>query len=274
MDIKEKHEKMLYPSVRVRSGTAGGSGTVLYSELVPGEKEEYETYILTNHHVVEGNIKIATKFNSMLGRDVKTDVRTPMDVEFFEWEYTSWTGGTRGIKADIVAYMKELDLALLKLNTMKRADFVVNMFPKDEHRKRLRVFNEVYAVGCGMGHPPVATLGQLNGFDDIIDNQPYICSSAPTIFGNSGGALYLADSGEFIGVPSRITVAGSMFGAGSPITHLSYAIPIWQIYKFIDEEMFEFVYNDATDSKKCTDKRKAKRERDEKQMAIDDSRGA
>jgi len=264
VDIQEKHEKLLYPAVRVRTGTAGGSGTVIYSELTPGEEQEHETYVLTNHHVVGSNIKVETKYNAMLGRDVKKDIRTPVNVEFFEWEYESWTGGTRGVTADIVAYSEELDLALLKLNTMKKAEFVAAMFPRGEEKKRLRFFTPVCAVGCGMGHPPVATYGNLNGFDDIIENQPYFCSSAPTIYGNSGGSLYLADTGELIGVPARITVAGSMFGAGSPITHLSYAIPITSVYKFIEDEIFSFIYDSETDSKECAKKRKEKRDRDEK----------
>jgi len=269
MDIQEKHEKLLYPAVRVRTGVAGGSGTTIYSKPVPGEDKEYETYVLTNHHVVAGNIKVETKYNGMLGRDVKRDMRTPVDVEFFEWEYESWTGGVRGVKADIMAYSEDLDLALLKLNTMKKAEYVATMFPRGEEKKKLRFFSGVYAVGCGMGHPPVATLGQLNGFDDIIDNQPYFCSSAPTIYGNSGGSLYLAESGEFIGVPARITVAGSLFGAGSPITHLSYAIPVGSVYNFLEDEIFSFIFDPETDSVKCEEKRREKRERDERLSEMD-----
>ena len=270
MDNKEKHEKMLYPAVRVRTGTAGGSGTVIYSELVPGEEEEHETYVLTNNHVIKGNVKVETKYDGMLGRDVKKDVRTPVNVEFFDWEYKSWTGGVRGITADIAAYSDEdTDLALLKLKTMKKAEFIGKLFPRGEEKKRLRFFTDVCAVGCGMGHPPVATFGSLNGFDDIIDNQPYFCSSAPTIYGNSGGSLYLADTGELIGVPARITVAGSMFGGGSPISHLSYSIQISTIYKFLEDEMYNFIFDPETDSKQCAENRNKKREREDRLSEAD-----
>ena len=77
-----------------------------------------------------------------------------------------------------------------------------------------------------MGHSPIHTFGHLNGFDDVIDNYPYILSSAPTIFGNSGGSLYVvSENGDekvyFIGVPSRIAVVG-WFGGADAITHMSF----------------------------------------------------
>ena len=53
--IKQKHEEMFYPTVRVRSKQAGGSGTVVYSSK---HKGSVHTYIITNHHVVEKCIDV------------------------------------------------------------------------------------------------------------------------------------------------------------------------------------------------------------------------
>ncbi len=270
MDIKEKHEKILYPTVRVRTTKAGGSGTVIYSKPKPDSEEEYETYVLTNHHVIAENIKVGKKWSTLLQREVQGDVLSDCDVEFFEFEYMSWEGGSRAVKGEIMCYDKDMDLGLLRLKTIKPAKYVAKLFPKGEHRKRLRRFQEVCAVGCGLGHPPIHTFGHLNGFDDIIDNYPYILSSAATIFGNSGGSLYLVETGEFIGVPARIAVTG-IFGSDA-ITHMSFAIPVWTIYKFLDDQMFEFIYDPNYTSKDCEERRRQKRERDEKQMAIDVSR--
>ena len=272
MDIKEKHEKMFYPTVRVRTDKAGGSGTIIYSDLVPGSDSEYETYVLTNNHVIEGNVTVGKEWSTLLQREIKRDTFRECTAEFFEFEYDSWEGGSRMLKADIKCYHKEMDLALLQLISTKKASYVATLFPKDEHKKRLRVFQEVYAVGCGMGHPTIATRGHLNGFSDVIDNHPYIISSAPTIYGNSGGSLYLEETGEFIGVPSRITVAGGMFGGTDAITHMSYAIPVWSVYKFLEDQIFDFIFKPDKSSKECMIERKAKRERDERQMAVDVSR--
>jgi len=270
MDIQEKHEKMFYPTVRIRAEKAMGSGTVIYSDKVPGE-DIYETYVLTNCHVVDDNIKVVDEWSTLLKRNVKRDTLKECEAEFFEFEYGSWEGGSRVVKADIQCYHKEIDLALLKLQSSKKCDHVAALFPPDEQKGRLRVFMKVYAVGCGLGHSTLATEGQLNGFNDVIDNHPYILSSAPTIFGNSGGSLYLAETGELIGVPARIAVIPAFFGVDA-ITHLSFSIPIWTIYKFLDDQVFDFIYKEDKDSISCAKERKIKRERDEKQMAVDISR--
>jgi len=269
-DLKVKHEKMLYPTVRVRTTKAGGSGTVIYSKPVPGE-EGYESYVLTNNHVIDDCVKVEKKWSGLLKREVKTDILSECTVEFFDFEYGSWEAGHRSVNAEIMAYEKDMDLALLKLKTERKVDFVADMFPKGKHKERLKMFQKLYAIGCGMGHPPLATQGNLTGFTDIIDNYPYWLSSAPTIFGNSGGAVFLADTMEYIGIPSRIAVAVLGFSADA-ITHLSYFIPIISIYKFLEDQMFQFIYDKEYDSKKCAQMRKEKREHDEKSMAIEMSR--
>ena len=58
-DIKDKHQHMLYPTVRVRTTKAGGSGTLIYSRQIPDEEEGmFESYVLTNEHVIDDNIKV------------------------------------------------------------------------------------------------------------------------------------------------------------------------------------------------------------------------
>jgi len=270
MNIEEKHHKMLYPCVRVRTDKAGGSGTVIYSKP-RNQGKGYETYILTNHHVIADNIKVGKKWSTLLQREVQTDILSECSVEFFDFEYTSWEGGHQAQRASICCYDKDIDLGLLQLKSEKEIEHVATLFPKDQHKERLRIFQGVYAVGCGLGHPPLATTGQLNGFSDIIDNYPYILSSAATIFGNSGGSLYL-DTGEFIGVPARIAVTGGLFGGTDAITHLSFAIPVWTIYDFLDAQVYDFIYDPTKTSEDCTKIRKGKRERDEERMAIEISR--
>lgn len=269
--LDAKHEKMLYPTVRVRTEKAGGSGTVIYSELLPGKEDKFETYVLTNCHVISDNIRVEKKWSTLLKREVKTDILSECSVEFFNFEYGSWESGQSTYKSEIMCYDKDMDLALLKLKTERKSDFVADMFPKGEEKERLRMFMELYAVGCGLGHPPLATQGNLTGFNDIIDNYPYFLSSAPTVYGNSGGSVFLNDTLEFIGIPSRVSVTMSGFSS-SPITHLSYFIPIMSIYQFLEEQVFMFLYEDGMTSKDCEDIRKDKRDRDEKTMAIDFSR--
>jgi len=270
-ELTQKHKALLYPTVRVRTGSAGGSGTIIYSNLKPGSEDEYETYVLTNEHVVDNNIKVEKQWNNLLQCDLKKDVLTECDVEVFSFEYQSWESGYGAHKADIVCYDKNMDLALLKVKAIKPFSHVARLFPKGEHKKRLRMFQNLYAVGCGMGHPPLATQGNLTGFSDIIDNYPYWLSSAATIYGNSGGAVFLADTYEFIGIPSRIAVNIGGFSADA-ITHLSYFIPIISVYKFFDDQVFTFIYDPSYTSEQCAEMRKKRREQRERMMAVEMSK--
>jgi len=269
-NLKLKHEKMLYPAVRVRTDKAGGSGTVIYSKPMPEDKR-FETYVLTNCHVISDNIKVEKKWSTLLKREVKMDILSDCTVEFFDFEYGSWESGHSAYKAEIMCYDKDMDLALLKLRSEKKFDYVADMFPRSEYKKRLRMFMKLYAIGCGMGHPPLITSGELTGFTDIIDNYPYYLSSAPTIYGNSGGAVFLAETIEFIGIPSRIAVNISGFSADA-ITHMSYFIPIASIYNFLEDQVFTFLFDNKFTSDQCAKLRKQKRERDEKQMAVEMTR--
>jgi S1-C subfamily serine protease len=270
-DLKEKHASMLYPTVRVRTEKAGGSGTIIYCKEKPNNDGKYETYILTNHHVIDDNIKVEKKWSTLLKRKVETDILSDCTVELFNFEYDSWESGHSAYKAEIMCYDKDMDLGLLKVKSERKFEYIADMFPKDQERERLRMFMDLFAVGCGMGHAPLVTCGVLTGFTDIIDNHPYWLSTAPTIYGNSGGAVFLADSMEFVGIPSRIAVNIAGFSADA-ITHMSYFIPIPSIYKFLEDQIFMFIYDPDYTSEKCARIRKEKRDRDEKQMAIEISR--
>ena len=56
MEIKEVHEKILYPVTRVRASDSGGSGVVIYSEPDPKNEGQYINIALTCQHVIDKNI--------------------------------------------------------------------------------------------------------------------------------------------------------------------------------------------------------------------------
>ena len=70
-EIIQKHEQMFYPTVRVRTKSAGGSGTVVYSEKY---QDEVYTYVITNHHVVADSVKVEKKWDSVLKRKVDKEI--------------------------------------------------------------------------------------------------------------------------------------------------------------------------------------------------------
>ena len=260
-EIIQKHEQMFYPTVRVRTKKAGGSGTVVYSKK---HKDEVHTYVITNHHVIADSVKIEKKWDSVLKRKTDKEKLDTVFVEFFRYNNYSHTVGSFAVEADIVAYSEVeggQDWALLRVRDKENtADWVANLFPLDD-LDNVHIFDETYAVGASLGHPPVASNGMITYMDDEIDSYKYWMSSAPTIFGNSGGAVYRWSDNrkqyEYIGVPSRISIQPMGFSADA-ITHMGYFIPIERVYKLLEENDYQFIYDDKFSIDDCNKSRNKK----------------
>ena len=230
-EIIQKHEQMFYPTVRVRTKKAGGSGTVVYSQKNDKDGEIY-TYVITNQHVIADSVHLEKKWDPVLKRKVDKEILDTVNVEFFRFNNYSHTIGSFAVEADIVAYSEVeggQDWALLRVRDKENeADYVANMFPLDD-LDNIHIFDETYAVGASLGHPPVASNGMITYMDDEIEHYKYWMSSAPTIFGNSGGAVYRWSGNrkqyEYIGIPSRISIQPMGFSADA-ITHMGYFITI------------------------------------------------
>lgn len=267
MDYEERHRKIALPCVRIRAGNVGGSGTVLYS--APNEDGEFSSYVLTNHHVVDGCIKIEDKWSTLLKNNRKMDVFQSVDVHLFEYRWASRAIGGTSVQADIMAYEKDEDLALVRLRTGREAPAVAELYPCGEEDK-LRVGMPVLCVGAGLGEAPVQTGGFLSQFGREIDRREFWLSTAASIYGNSGGALFLAETYQMIGVPARIAVTMAGFST-DPITHLSFAIPVTRIYKFLDDQRFRFIYDAAFTEAGEAEERERLREEQERKMAAKDA---
>jgi len=249
------HKRCLYPVVRVLGEQTIGSGTILYSK--PGKTEgEVETYTLTNHHVIASLLAYKKEWDAVLQRDVKKEIKAAGKVEEFRYRPgKTIVVGESGVQSDVVAYDAQQDLALLKLRDIKQYDYIAEMWPRKELMDMLM---ELYCVGCGLGQRPLMTHGFLSGMGIEIDNYEYMLSSAPSIFGNSGGALFEVDSLKFVGVPSRISVSGY----STPITHMGFFIPISRVYNFLEEQCYQFIYDTSFTPAKCEVLREERREKE------------
>lgn len=257
MDRKLLHEKVLYPVVRVFADKAIGSGTILYSKPAENNPDEYETYVLTNHHVIESLLFYKKEWDPVLQRDVKREIKAAGNVQEFRYRPgRTVVVGESSVQADVVAYDVRQDIALLKLRDIKKYDYVAEMWPKD---KPLEMLTELYCVGCGLGQRPLMTHGYLSGMGIEIENYEYHLSTAASIFGNSGGAVFEAETLRFAGVPSRISV--SMMGYQA-ITHMGYFIPVYRVYNFLEEQCYQFIYDSNYTPSKCDALREKKREKE------------
>lgn len=231
-----EHAEMLYTVTMVRTTASTGSGTVIYSAKRDGE---CVSFVLTNFHVVESAIAIESEWSPDAGKKVDRERRDQVRVEWWDYNGLSRAVGTRGKQADIEAYDKAADLALLRLVDRERCvSPVAYLLPENA---AIHTFDPVWAVGAGLGRPPFPTFGYIANLDTLIDGYRYQLSSAPIIFGNSGGALFRHSTSrnryELIGVPSKMSAAG--FGAA--VSHMAWSIPMETVYRFLRANKAGFV---------------------------------
>jgi len=250
--LSDLHHKILYPTVLVEGAKGRGSGTVIYSRENTDEPGTYENYVLTNHHVVGSNIQTGKVWNPLTQQEEKKDIFSTVDVYFYKYKYESKNIGKNSVEADVVAYTTEEDLALLRLRSIDKINFVAQFLPL-ENVKDLRLFMKTHAVGASLGHQPIATEGRITCMSDEIENYVYWMSSAQIIFGNSGGSMYLEldENYWFIGVPSQVSVNFLGWSANA-VTHMGYFIPIDRVCAFLDRHFYGFLH-DPTQSKEHCD---------------------
>jgi len=252
--VQKKHEEMLYPVVRVTVGSGGGSGTVLYSE---DRGDGCQTYVLTNHHVVDAAIKVEKTWSSLLQMDVKREVNDPIKVEVFRYSDGFRQDVCDSYRAEIVAHDKDHDLALVKIQTSRKLDYVAKLLPKDT---TVTIFEPAWSVGCSLLHPPVAADGMVTYLDDVIDRKLYWMASAPIIFGNSGGAMFVQKNGNFffVGVPSRVGATHSQ-----AVEHMAYFVPASRVRKWLADEHLTFLVDVEKTPSECFAARKDLRQKAE-----------
>ena len=237
----QKITEMLYPSVMVDNGKAQGSGTVIYSGW---RDDEAWTMILTNHHVIKSAVKLVEEFDPKKGTEVKREHRRPVKIRFWSYNDFSSAIGTSGRTAHVVAWDKHRDLALLRVEDKEKVyENVAILWP--ENVEGPFVFQKAWAVGSGLGNPPYPTEGLLSN-TTAKDREGYSLyqASAPIIFGNSGGSLYVysetREAYELIGVPSMV----SAVGYGSIISFIAWSRPIEEIRSFLRQADFGWVLGD------------------------------
>ena len=270
LNQKELHEKVLYPVVRIRTpkGT-GGSGTIVYSKTNPEKPEEYETFVLTCAHVVEDAISTKKDWDSVLKKKIEKEFLEQVQIEIFDYVYLSKVNSSNSYRADIIAYDKVYDLAILKLESPKLCPYTVGVVPR-EKLGDIKLFDSAYASGCSLGHDPICNQGQLTYLNEKIDNKTYIMSNCSSIFGNSGGALFLADTGEQIGVTARISAIQLGFGVDI-ITWMGFSVAPQEIYGFFDQQELKFLYDPKDTFAKAMTRREEKAKQALLQLAAKDT---
>lgn len=228
--IKKKQE-MLYPIVQLLIGQRTGSGIVIYSGKC--KKEEWCTYIQTNHHVIETAI---TKTKKEGGISV-------IILVLVKWSDETDFDGKNNLSssiAEVVAHDADRDLAVLRLFNHKTGPNRVVFFQSNDTTP-LDVFDTVFAVGAGLTFSPFPTSGIVSYLSRIINGNRHIQASPPVIYGNSGGGLFRKslqhNRYEMVGIFTRIPSTPN----DGAITHMGFFIPIETIREFLKKSDFNFI---------------------------------
>lgn len=211
-----------------------GSGVIIHNETDL-------MLILTNAHVVEGEVA-----------DEKRLDETPFIlVDQYTYDGRGRLKGYFRSQAEIVAYDRANDLAVLRMRENELVGTLAHL-PKTTFIDDLNIFEQVYVVGCSLGGFPVPSMGILSSLNAEYANKEYWMSTAPVVYGNSGGGCFAYDPKTkhfiLIGIPTAIRILGdeAKDDKDDIITHLNYIIPAYRIEKFI-EYVLDKLKNDVED---------------------------
>ncbi len=237
------HASILHTSAQVSGKGGVGGGVILYSR--PDGDRGALTYVLTAYHVV--NRSITTK--------EEKEIREPVPIRLYDDAATAMEDHS----AEILTYDEKQDVALLRLWLPAPTPHVAKLAPPAAIRA-IRVFTPVYAVGCPLGHDPMPTLGQIASLQKEVNGARFWMMNAPTIFGNSGGGIFLADSLELVGISSMICTYDQFISM--PVPHLGILVSLDRVYDWMDRQYLQYVYDPATTKELCDRSRRSARERD------------
>ena len=263
---KTVHEKILYPVTRVRAADSGGSGVIIYSEEDPKKPGEYINIALTCEHVIAKNITVKDEWDTVLKREIKRDVMSEVTIETFDYD-NSTVVSANSIKANIIAYDKNHDLAALRLTSKRKIPYVSKVIPKDEIED-LNIADPVWVSGCSLLHDPFPNPGTITYLREMIDQKAYIMQNAPSIFGNSGGGLFHGLTGNLLGLTSRVTVTQLGFGVDVQ-SWMGFSTHPDRLYEFFDHQELQFLYNPKDDYHSAMERRTDRRKEALRSIMLD-----
>lgn len=210
-------KSIMEPVVRVEDA----SGLFVYSE-------EGVNLVVTNAHVID----------ELMGDEFNLAEANFATVDRFDYDERGEILGFYQVQADVVAYNKNHDLAMLKLHDKRKYDCVAALVEQNYH-KRAKLFDEVILVGCALSDMPVPSKGIISSLSSEIERQMHWMSTAPIVMGNSGGGCFVKDGGEYkLAGLARAIVAlldedGDEDHPKETYSHLNYIIPPQTTIPFI-----------------------------------------
>ena len=229
--ISVKQREMLGPVVCIGTRMSTGSGTV-YAKIETEVDGTFEYLVLTNQHITKTRIIFSFNSDFVIGKLIKTPIDTGCSIVVFDQDNRE----TSRYTAKVVEEDNYLDLAILSFKSSQQIP--VTLLATDEMLENVRVFDDVFAVGCQLGMRPTPTFGIVSeiiaGVTRKIEWMLYGTTS-PITYGSSGGGLFKEYDGHYylIGIPFRVAITHKY----QVVSHLGNAISLCTARKFLDDNM-------------------------------------
>ncbi len=228
-EIFIKQKEMLNTNVKVDTYSGSGSGTII--DCIESEEDGlFEIRVLTNAHVTRGRLTHRiVRVDAITGRFTRQVIDTGCRITVFNHvDETSEVYVSKVVKEDTFA-----DLAILSF--LSEEEPTIAGIASNELLSSVRVFSEVFAIGCQLGQVPVPTSGIISRIITYRsgDNEATTYRhTAQLIGGSSGGGLFTEHDGHYylIGIPFRVQNDGHQI-----FPHLGESIAISVARTFIDE---------------------------------------
>ncbi len=235
-------------------------GTKVYNLEVEDDNSFVAGGIVVHNceHVIDDAVHTKKDWDSLIKKQKEKEYLDEVNVDVFDYVNLSKVNSANVHKADIVAYDKSHDIAVLKVNSPKPFPYVAKIVDR-KAIEEIKLFTTLYTSGCSLLHDPFGNSGEITSLKEIIDNKLYWMGNGNSIFGNSGGAVFLAETGEQIGITARITAIQLGFGV-DVITWMGFFVAPQRIYQFFEEQELKFLY-DSTDTYVKALERRAKKEK-------------
>jgi len=202
-EISIKQREMLDTNVKVDTYSGSGSGTII--DCIESEEDGlFEIRVLTNAHVTRGRLSNQiVRVNAITGRFTRQIIDTGCRIIVFNHtDETSKVYESKVVKEDTFA-----DLAILSF--LSEEELTIARIASNELLSSVRVFSEVFAIGCQLGQVSIPTSGIISRIitHRMGDREAITyMHTAQLVGGSSGGGLFTEHDGHYylIGIPFRV----------------------------------------------------------------------
>jgi len=210
--VKQKYSQVLNPSVQINFRDAIGTGVVVKREESTIDKKKiYKYTVITVHHIFinRGDVSLWGENKTCFITFYKNSVE-------------------KTYLGSVIKESADLDLCLIEFITEDKINDIATLANKDV-LSRIKVFDQVYLVGCQAGLPPMVTYGLISL---LLKQKDAFVTDAEAYLGSSGGGMFKYDKGKYylIGICKSIWTHG-----GDHLSHISFSSSAKSVLEFMEK---------------------------------------